>query len=108
MLDYFARHLIRDDAGRGSLDYRIAPGETAEIVNIEVAGEHRRHGVGRLLLARMIAALPPDVAAIYAFTRATNRTACEWYRAMEFELTLVPRFYRAQDEDAFCCVKVLK
>lgn len=107
MTDYFMRHIIRDDAGRGSLDYRLAPGETAEIVNIEVAGAHRRQGVGRLLLDRMIAALPPDVAAVYAFTRATNAIACQWYRAMGFELTLVPWFYRAQEEDAFCCVKVI-
>jgi ribosomal protein S18 acetylase RimI-like enzyme len=108
MTDYFTRHLIRDGADRGWLDYRLAPGETAEIVNIEVAGEHRRQGVGRLLLGRMIAALPPDIFAVYAFTRSSNAIACQWYRAMEFELTLVPRFYRAQNEDAFCCVKVLR
>lgn len=108
MTDHFMRHVIHDDVDRGSLDYRLAPGETAEIVNIEVAGEHRRQGVGRVLLQRMIAALPPDVAAVYAFTRATNTIACQWYRVMGFELTRVPRLYRAQEEDAYCCVKVLK
>lgn len=108
MTDYFTRHLICDDDDRGCLDYRLAPGETAEIVNIEVAGEHRRQGVGRLLLGRMVAALPPEVAAVYAFTRASNRMACDWYRAMAFELTRVPRFYRAQNEDAYCCVKVFE
>lgn len=104
---YFVRRLIHDDQGRGWLDYRIAPGGTAEIVNIETAREHRREGVGRTLLGRMIAELPPDCRVIYAFTSADNKIAHEWYRAMNFQLHRLPRFYASMNEDAFCCVKVL-
>ena len=104
---YFTRHLIEDELGRGWLDYRLATGGAAEIVNIEVFWNHRRRGVGRRLLARMIAELPPDVKAVYAFTSQANVAAHRWYRALGFELHPAPRLYASMNEDAFCCVKVL-
>lgn len=104
---YFTRHLLTDPQERGWLDYRIAPGGSAEIVNIEVDNHHRRQGVGRALLERMIAELPDDVRTIYAFTVATNPIAHDWYRAMKFELNFVNKFYFGMCEDAYCCVKVL-
>ena len=104
---YFARHLIEDDQRRGWLDYRLATGGAAEIVNIEVAWNHRRRGVGRRLLDRMIAELPADVKAVYAFTSQTNVAAHRWYLAMGFCLYPAPRLYASMNEDAFCCVKVL-
>lgn len=102
---YFERRILEDELGRGWLDYRLAPGGTAELVNIEIGREHRRQGIGRTLLARMLAELPPETAIVYAFTSCTNRTAHAWYRALGFSLTLLPRFYASMNEDAYCCVK---
>ncbi|HEV7224615.1 MAG TPA: GNAT family N-acetyltransferase [Pirellulales bacterium] len=104
---YFARHLIEDEQGRGWLDYRLATGGAAEIVNIEVLWNHRRRGVGRRLLARLIAELPADVKAIYAFTSQVNAAAQRWYEAMGFELHPAPKLYFSMREDAYCCIKVL-
>ena len=105
-MDHFPRHLITDE--HGELEYRLAPGGTAEIVEIAVASPHRRTGVGRRLLERMIAELPPEVKTIYAFTSARNYIAHQWYRATGFTLTLLPRFYAAMGEDAYCCLKILE
>lgn len=104
---HFTRHLLEDPQGRGWLDYRLAPGGTAEIVNIEVSSAYRRQGVGKELLSRMIAELPPETRAVYAFTSAVNPIAHEWYMAMGFELNFVPKLYFSMNEDAYCCVKVL-
>ena len=100
---YFTQHHVIEPHGR--LEYRLAPGGTAEIVEIEVASPYRRTGVGRRLLERMIAKLPPQVKTIYAFTSARNQIAHQWYRATGFELTLIPNFYASFDDNAFCCVK---
>ncbi len=105
---YFERRILEDEQGRGWLDYRLAPGGTAEMVNIEIGRANRRQGVGRTLLARMIAELPLEIGVVYAFTSATNATAIRWYRAMGFSLTLLPRFYAAMNEDAYCCVKAVR
>ena len=105
-MNYFTRHLISDE--HGQLEYRLAPGGTAEIVEIAVASPHRRSGVGRRLLERMIAELPSEVKTIYAFTSGRNDIAHEWYRATGFVLSFLPRFYAAMGEDAYCCLKVLE
>lgn len=102
---YFERRIIVDEQGRGWLDCRLAPGGTAELTNIEVGREHRRKGVGRRLLARMIADLPAETHVVYAFTARSNRIAQDWYRAVGFCLTLLPGFYAAMNDDAYCCVK---
>jgi ribosomal protein S18 acetylase RimI-like enzyme len=104
---YFQRRVIEDEQRRGWLDYRLAPGDTAEMVNIEVGRAHRRQGVGRALLARLIAELPPQVGVLYAFTSASNAIGIEWYRAMGFSLSPLPRFYASMNEDAFCCMKTV-
>jgi ribosomal protein S18 acetylase RimI-like enzyme len=104
---YFARRLIEDEQGRGWLDYRLAPGGAAEIVNIEVAWNHRRRGVGRRLLERLVAELPADVKVVYAFTSQVNAAAHRWYEATGFELHPAPKLYFSMHEDAYCCIKVL-
>ena len=103
---YFTRHVITDP--HGQLEYRLAPGGTAEIVEIAVESPHRRTGVGRQLLERMIAELPQEVKTIYAFTSANNYIAHRWYGATGFSLILLPKFYAAMGEDAYCCVKQIK
>ena len=102
---YFARHLIEDEQGRGWLDYRLATGGAAEIVNIEVDAAWRGRGVGTKLFERMLSELPPEVCVVYAFTARGNVPAQAWYRKQGFEMTLIPRFYAARGEDAFCCVR---
>lgn len=105
-MDYYTRHRIVTANGR--LEYRLAPGGTAEIVDIEVASPSRRRGLGRQMLEQMIAQLPSDVKTIYALTSARNRIAHQWYRACGFTLTFVPSFYASMGEDAYCCVKELE
>ncbi|HUY35370.1 MAG TPA: GNAT family N-acetyltransferase [Pirellulales bacterium] len=87
----------------GSLDYRVAPGGTAEIVDVNVDGWRQRQGIGSELLAQMLEELPADVAVVYAFTKASNALAQAWYKNRGFQLTLVPAFY-ADGEGAYCCV----
>lgn len=100
---YFTRHIIEDE--HGWIDWRLQTGGAAEIVNIEVDAACRGRGIGTKLFQRMLAELPPEAAVVYAFTTRSNVPAQAWYRKQGFELTLVPRFYVARGEDAFCCVK---
>lgn len=105
---YFERHIIVDREGRGWLDYRLGTGDTAELTNIEVSSKRRREGVGRTLLARMIAELPPEIATVFAFTAASNITAQAWYQAMGFRMIRAADFYSGMGEDAYLCVKPIK
>lgn len=97
---YFDRRVIAEQ--HGFLEWRLAPGGTAEIVEIEVSSEHRRTGVGRKLLERMLAELPDDVRVIYAFTRETNGIAADWYSAVGFRMQLLPGFYADGDGAIIC------
>lgn len=84
---YFTRHVIediRDGQVVGFIEWRLAPGGTAEIVEIEVESEHRRTGVGRRMLERMLAELTDDTAVVYAFTRESNAVALTWYASVGF------------------------
>lgn len=105
---YFERHIVVDREGRGWLDYRLGTGGTAELTNIEVSRSHRRAGVGRTLLSRMIAELPSDVATVFAFTSEKNVLAHQWYQSLGFQLIRAPQFYASMGEDAYLCVKQLK
>lgn len=98
--------VVKDGQGRGYLEWRWTPGMGVEIVNIEVANEHRRTGVGRLLLRQLVDLVGPQGAvAIWATTRSNNGIAHDWYRAMGFNLSGALRgFYdptRPRDEDAY-------
>lgn len=88
----------------GFLDYRLAPGGTCEIVEIEVEHEYRGEGIGRSMLQELAAI--PGVLSIYAFTGADNFIAHDFYRHCGFDLYFVPRFYGVH-RDAYLCVKVL-
>lgn len=99
------RRGIGDATGRsvghefGWLEYRIAPGHTAEIVNIEVDPEHRHEGVGRALLAALVEWLrghAPEVKRVWVMARAGNRIACEFYWGTGFRRAAMIRdFYPA-------------
>jgi ribosomal protein S18 acetylase RimI-like enzyme len=95
----------RIETEHGFLVYRLAPGRTAEIVDIAVANTARRTGVGRSLFQAMLAKLPPEHEVIYAFTRASNHIARRWYRALGFRGTFVPNFYGDDDPDAVLLVR---
>ncbi len=89
------------DHGTGRLVYRIAPGATCEIVDIEVDSADRGKGVGRKLLEdlfRRLAALPPGkegkVDTVYAITRMDNEIAQEFYEHCKFRVVgVLRRFY---------------
>lgn len=70
----------------GHLEYRIAPGDTCEIVDIHVDGEHRREGVGRRMVEMLWSCIPAKTQLIYAFTGEDNRIAHDFYHGTGFVL----------------------
>jgi len=93
--NWFIEHSISIEHGR--LLYRLAPGGTAEIVDIMVTGEHRREGFGRAMFERLLRELPDSVRTVYAFVRCGNGIACDWYWALGFADWPVPGFYGDDD-----------
>jgi ribosomal protein S18 acetylase RimI-like enzyme len=86
-----------DDTGRwirvpgGQLMWRHAPGNTVEIVDIEVT-DNRRTGIGRNMVARLCASLPRDTT-VYAITRPGNAIAVEFYEGLGFHVLGVLRSF---------------
>lgn len=100
---YFDRRVIAEP--HGLLEFRLAPGKTAEIVEIEVESKHRRMGVGQKMIARMLSELSAGTH-VYAFTRRENAIALQFYKSQGFELRPLPGFY--PDGDGAVCWKVAK
>ena len=107
-IEWFKPYELGDPQGRGYLVYRLAPGHAAEIVDIKVRSDHRRTGVGRTLVERMLAALPNGVGNVFAWTRATNYIAQDWYEALRFVRHDVSEFYGDDDPDAVLYVRRLR
>lgn len=84
----------------GKLDWRLAPGNVAEIVDIEVDNLHRREGEGLKLFQKLVRDLPEQCNHVYAFTRKSNAIARDWYRSLGFRESVVPGFYSDNDPDA--------
>ena len=97
---WFVMRSVWSKAGR--LLYRLCPGNVAEIVDVEVDNEHRRTGLGRAMVEKMIKELPPEVTRVYAFMRSDNGIACDWYWALGFVDWPAPNFY--PDGDALLMV----
>lgn len=77
----------------GYIEWRYAPGNTVEIVNIEVNRDHRREGVGRRLLEMLFSQLDPETR-VYAITRSDNEIAQQFYeRCMFITTNPLRRFY---------------
>ena len=74
----------------------------ADLINIAVAAEHRRRGVGRMLVEWIVRGCRREgVEMLWLRVRASNRSAQRFYRSMGFE----PRgrfvgYYRDPDEPA--------
>jgi ribosomal-protein-alanine N-acetyltransferase len=74
----------------------------ADIINIAVAQEHRRRGVGRMLIEWIIRRCRrSSIEILWLRVRASNRSARRFYRVMRFEERgKFTRYYRAPDEPA--------
>lgn len=81
------------------LEWRYAPGQTAEIVDIKVLSK-RLEGRGRHLVETLLQELKSKqetypVKLLYAFARADNEIARGFYVALGFvEINRLPGFYR--------------
>jgi ribosomal-protein-alanine N-acetyltransferase len=99
--DYLAYELlvaVRDGHVAGFLSGRRVDAEEREILNVAVAPEIRRIGVGRALVAAFLDGNGGDV---FLEVRASNQTAQRFYKCLGFqEFTLRPGYYSDPDEAA--------
>ena len=73
----------------------LAPGES-EILNLAVAPQYRRHGVGRALLAT---GLRDFHGAVFLEVRASNHAAQKFYKSLGFqEFSVRPKYYASPEE----------
>lgn len=80
------------------LVWRVGYGRTVEIEDIAV-GSERRRGIGRKLVEKLLLAVPPDTAMVYALTRAGNTIAHQFYEALGFRIVgRLHYFYRDVNE----------
>jgi ribosomal-protein-alanine N-acetyltransferase len=79
-----------------------AVADEGEILNMAVAPEHRRHGLGKRLLAACLAWLREQGAAkVYLEVRRSNEAAIAMYVEAGFgTLGVRPNYYRKPTEDA--------
>lgn len=77
-------------------------GDEGEILNLGVAQAHRRQGIGRALVERMLALLAGrEVRTIYLEVRESNAGARALYQSLGFaEVGRRRRYYRRPVEDA--------
>lgn len=86
--------------GQDFLEYREAPGDTVEIVDIAVNSE-RRKGNGTKLMRMLEEKFPRSK--FYAFSRHENAIARRFYARNGYRQITVTRFY--PDGDAFLHIK---
>lgn len=104
--------LLAEDQGRegvaGFLVGRTIADEL-EILNLAVARDFRRRGIGRRLVADALErAQGHGVGKCWLEVRAANRAAREFYRALGFaENSRRRRYYRDPEDDAIVCVRQL-
>jgi [ribosomal protein S18]-alanine N-acetyltransferase len=95
--------LVADERGAvvGYVVARSARDE-GEILNLGVAGAHRRRGIGRRLVERALARLEArGVQMVYLEVRESNAVARELYRSLGFaEVGRRGRYYNHPVEDA--------
>src|SRR3989442_5312189 len=76
--------------------------DEGEILNLGVAAAHRRQGIGRALVERVLQALAQrGVGTVYLEVRASNAAARQLYQALGFgEVARRARYFRAALQDA--------
>ena len=83
--------------------------DEAEIPNVCVSAEARRHGIGRALMEALVAlAKELEIARLYLEVRQSNEAARNLYRKMEFEeIGIRKNFYELPKEDAVLMCRYL-
>ena len=102
LLSHHASVVVVD--GREIVGYVFGIGveDVGEILNVAVAHEHRRQGIGRALVQHLLGELVQSgVRQVFLEVRESNAAAQSLYRALAFELVgRRRRYYRRPLEDA--------
>ena len=86
----------------GYIGSQIVPDE-ADMMNVAVREDHRRMGIGRELVSRLISCLQEQgVRSLSLEVRVSNAPACALYESMGFSVVgRRPNYYQRPKEDAF-------
>ena len=86
----------------GYIGSQIVPDE-ADMMNVAVRADHRRMGIGRELVSRLISCLQDQgVRSLSLEVRVSNTPACALYESMGFAVVgRRPNYYQRPKEDAF-------
>lgn len=86
----------------GYIGSQIVPDE-ADMMNVAVRADHRRMGIGRELVSRLISCLQEQgVRSLSLEVRVSNTPACALYESMGFAVIgRRPNYYQRPKEDAF-------
>jgi ribosomal protein S18 acetylase RimI-like enzyme len=93
--------VVHPDNTKSVLNWRWSSGgHTVEILDIDVPNEHRRKGIGRLMVHQLIhMVMPMGARLIYAITRTNNITAQQFYTELRFRIVApLWNFYQDTDE----------
>lgn len=97
-LEYDFRVAAEGEAVAGFVVARRVAERESEILNLAVAPEYRRRGIGRQLLRTLLASHPGSV---FLEVRASNAAACAFYQSAGFEpVGRRPGYYDSPLEDA--------
>ena len=86
----------------GYIGSQIVPDE-ADMMNVAVRADHRRMGIGRELVSRLISCLQErGIRSLSLEVRVSNTPACTLYESMGFAVVgRRPNYYQRPKEDAF-------
>lgn len=85
--------MICGEDARDYLVWQARSDGTVEIVDIAVNSE-RRKGIGRGLVKELYRRMPVGTRTVYAFSRASNMVAYDFYRELRFRAVPIPSFYK--------------
>ncbi len=93
---------VEDGEVVGYIGSQIVPDE-ADMMNVAVSCAHRRRGIGRELVCRLISGLQAQgVRCLSLEVRVSNAPACALYEKLGFEIVgRRPNYYQKPKEDAF-------